>query len=109
MISTLIVMVFFILAITLSYYIGYDREMGGSYECGFNPVFGAHMPYSVRFFKIAVVFLLFDVELVLLMPMVFYFNFGWYLSGSMICLVFMFILLGGLLYEWKQGLLEWII
>lgn len=104
-----LVFIFLLIAIFLSYYVGFDREIGGRYECGFNPIYRAHLPYSVRFFKIAVVFLLFDIELVLLIPLVYYFKYIYFFRGVFVGIIFLFILILGLIYEWKQGLLEWVI
>uniref|UniRef100_UPI0030E07512 NADH dehydrogenase subunit 3 n=1 Tax=Tubuca alcocki TaxID=2083288 RepID=UPI0030E07512 len=84
-----------------------DREKNSPYECGFDPKGSARLPFSLRFFLIAVIFLIFDVEITLLLPIASTFNltniFSWFFTS----LTFMFILLLGLYYEWLQGALEW--
>nr|YP_009002560.1 NADH dehydrogenase subunit 3 [Cherax cairnsensis]CDL72650.1 NADH dehydrogenase subunit 3 [Cherax cairnsensis] len=84
-----------------------DREKMSPFECGFDPKASARLPFSLRFFLIAVIFLIFDVEITLLLPLAsvtpFTNIFSWSLSG----LYFLIILLMGLYYEWHKGALEW--
>nr|ANF05064.1 NADH dehydrogenase subunit 3 [Mierspenaeopsis hardwickii] len=84
-----------------------DREKNSPFECGFDPKGSARLPFSLRFFLIAVIFLIFDVEITLLLPLATIINFSmfstWTLTGS----IFIMILLLGLYHEWNQGALEW--
>nr|BDL61459.1 NADH dehydrogenase subunit 3 [Indopinnixa haematosticta] len=84
-----------------------DREKNSPYECGFDPKGSARLPFSLRFFLIAVIFLIFDVEITLLLPIAPIFNLtnlmAWFLTSSF----FLVILLAGLYYEWKMGALNW--
>nr|YP_010990318.1 NADH dehydrogenase subunit 3 [Sinolapotamon cirratum]WOW98734.1 NADH dehydrogenase subunit 3 [Sinolapotamon cirratum] len=84
-----------------------DREKNSPYECGFDPKGSSRLPFSLRFFLIAVIFLIFDVEITLLLPIAPLINFSNIFSLLTIIIIFLFILLLGLYYEWYQGALEW--
>nr|YP_009564068.1 NADH dehydrogenase subunit 3 [Thalassina squamifera]QAX91431.1 NADH dehydrogenase subunit 3 [Thalassina squamifera] len=101
---TLIIM---ILASLLSKKTILDREKCSPYECGFDPKGSARLPFSLRFFLIAVIFLIFDVEITLLLPLASIIHFTNIFSWTWTGLLFILILLLGLYYEWNQGALEW--
>nr|WNH22824.1 NADH dehydrogenase subunit 3 [Zalieutes mcgintyi] len=84
-----------------------DHEKLSPYECGFDPLGSARLPFSLRFFLVAILFLLFDLEIALLLPL------PWGNQLVFPTLTFMWatlvltLLTLGLLYEWLQGGLEW--
>nr|YP_010384956.1 NADH dehydrogenase subunit 3 [Pinnotheres excussus]UPL64953.1 NADH dehydrogenase subunit 3 [Pinnotheres excussus] len=84
-----------------------DREKNSPYECGFDPKDSARLPFSLRFFLIAVIFLIFDVEITLLLPIAPIFNLTNIFSWLLTSISFLIILLVGLYYEWKMGALNW--
>nr|YP_009731823.1 NADH dehydrogenase subunit 3 [Macrophthalmus pacificus]QHR85461.1 NADH dehydrogenase subunit 3 [Macrophthalmus pacificus] len=84
-----------------------DREKNSPYECGFDPKGSARLPFSLRFFLIAVIFLIFDVEITLILPVASTLNLTNIFSWMSTSLIFLLILLLGLYYEWSQGALEW--
>nr|VFU78771.1 NADH dehydrogenase subunit 3 [Proasellus cavaticus] len=85
----------------------FDREKASPFECGFNPVSMSRLPFSLRFFIIAVVFLVFDVEIVLLLPLSSSWEFNATSYWALSYLLFLAILLIGTLYEWSYGALGW--
>lgn len=78
------------------------------FECGFDPKESARLPFSVRFFLLAVVFLIFDIEVALLFPLVLGVKLFLYSEVVVAGLVFLFILIFGLLHEWREGALRWV-
>nr|QHH25541.1 NADH dehydrogenase subunit 3 [Trypetoptera punctulata] len=84
-----------------------DREKSSPFECGFDPKSSSRLPFSLRFFLITIIFLIFDVEIALILPMVVVMNSVSLLSWMMTSTIFIFILLVGLYHEWNQGMLSW--
>nr|APX40830.1 NADH dehydrogenase subunit 3 [Phaedon tumidulus] len=84
-----------------------DREKSSPFECGFDPKSSARLPFSLQFFLIAVIFLIFDVEITLLLPMILMFKLTNIFQYSLIFSFFLLILLIGLYHEWNQGALNW--
>jgi len=83
-----------------------NPEKLSPYECGFAPFDDARLPFDVRFYLVAILFILFDLETAFFVPWaVVLKKLGWVGLGSMG--VFLFILLLGFIYEWKKGALEW--
>ncbi|MBI3649966.1 MAG: NADH-quinone oxidoreductase subunit A [Acidobacteria bacterium] len=104
--------------IFLSRFVGRHRptkEKLEPYECGVEPVGNARERQSVKFYLVAMVFLLFDIEIIFLVPWAVIFKgalndpnyqpLRWVLYGEM--MVFMVVLLAGLFYVWRKGILDW--
>nr|ALO70297.1 NADH deshydrogenase subunit 3 [Aspidiphorus orbiculatus] len=91
----------------ITFKVFYDREKNSPFECGFDPKTNARLPFSLNFFLIAIIFLIFDVEMTLLTPMIKYFLSSNTASFSATLIFFITILLAGLYHEWKQGALNW--
>nr|YP_010262140.1 NADH dehydrogenase subunit 3 [Esanthelphusa keyini (nom. nud.)]UIB42747.1 NADH dehydrogenase subunit 3 [Esanthelphusa keyini (nom. nud.)] len=103
----IITLVILLLASLIAKTTMFDREKMSPYECGFDPKGSARLPFSLRFFVIALIFLIFDVEIALLLPISMIMNlthiFSWLTTTSF----FLFILLLGLYYEWYKSALDW--
>nr|AQT38628.1 NADH dehydrogenase subunit 3 [Megathymus violae] len=84
-----------------------DREKCSPFECGFDPKSLARIPFSLHFFLITVIFLIFDVEIALIMPMIMTFKMTNMMIWSKTSFFFMFILLMGIYHEWNQNMLNW--
>nr|ALO70350.1 NADH deshydrogenase subunit 3 [Atheta gagatina] len=84
-----------------------DREKSSPFECGFDPKSSARMPFSLQFFLIAVIFLIFDVEITLLIPFIMILKISSMKTYIFALIFFIIILLIGLYHEWNQGALNW--
>nr|YP_009500642.1 NADH dehydrogenase subunit 3 [Ernolatia moorei]AWT58417.1 NADH dehydrogenase subunit 3 [Ernolatia moorei] len=84
-----------------------DREKCSPFECGFDPKSFARIPFSLHFFLITVIFLIFDVEIVLIFPIITLFKLVNMLSWMKTSFFFIMILLIGLYHEWNQNMLNW--
>nr|YP_009971663.1 NADH dehydrogenase subunit 3 [Grammatorcynus bilineatus]QNG58013.1 NADH dehydrogenase subunit 3 [Grammatorcynus bilineatus] len=84
-----------------------DHEKLSPYECGFDPLGSARLPFSLRFFLVAILFLLFDLEIALLLPLPWGDQLPSPLSTFFWASSILVLLTLGLIYEWLQGGLEW--
>jgi len=83
-----------------------DAEKNSPYECGFEAFEDARMKFDVRYYLVAILFILFDLEIAFLFPWaVVLRDIG--LFGFLAMLIFLFVLVVGFIYEWKKGALEW--
>nr|YP_007374567.1 NADH dehydrogenase subunit 3 [Boulengerula boulengeri]ACS37008.1 NADH dehydrogenase subunit 3 [Boulengerula boulengeri] len=84
-----------------------NTEKLSPYECGFDPLGSARLPFSVRFFLIAILFLLFDLEIALLLPTPWACQLYYPMKPIILVSMILLLLTLGLMYEWTQGGLEW--
>ena len=83
-----------------------DPEKLSAYECGFEPFDDSRMEFDVRFYLVAILFIIFDLEIAFLFPWAISLgNIG--LLGFCSMMIFLFILTVGFIYEWKKGALDW--
>nr|AFB19742.1 NADH dehydrogenase subunit 3 [Pellorneum malaccense] len=84
-----------------------DSEKLSPYECGFDPLGSARLPFSIRFFLVAILFLLFDLEIALLLPLPWATQLQSPTTTLTWASILILLLTLGLVYEWIQGGLEW--
>ena len=83
-----------------------DPEKLSAYECGFEPFNDSRMELDVRFYLVAILFIIFDLEIIFLIPWaVSLGEIGWLGFWSM--MFFLLVLTIGFIYEWKKGALDW--
>ena len=83
-----------------------DPEKLSAYECGFEPFNDSRMEFDVRFYLVAILFIIFDLEIAFLFPWAISLgNIG--ILGFTSMMIFLFILTVGFIYEWKKGALDW--
>nr|YP_009485344.1 NADH dehydrogenase subunit 3 [Dinorhynchus dybowskyi]AVA07533.1 NADH dehydrogenase subunit 3 [Dinorhynchus dybowskyi] len=84
-----------------------DREKMSPFECGFDPKSSARMPFSIQFFLIAVLFLIFDIEIAIILPVIITMKWSMTKTWILTIMVFITVLIMGLYHEWNYGVLEW--
>jgi len=83
----------------LCIYASPSTDVLSSYECGFEPIGSNHIPFCMKFFLLAIIFIVFDVEVSFLVPSLYY---------STLIFSFIILLLAGLLFEFAFGGLDWV-
>ena len=97
---TLLLTLILLLGSVLRFKIKSGHEKGSPFECGFDPTGVCRVPFCMKFFLISIIFLVFDVEVSLVFPIIF---------SIYQVLSFLLILLRGLVYEWVYGGLQWMV
>ena len=95
--------------VTLSWFLGKhkpSRVKQMAYECGISPTGDARQRFSVKFYLVAMLFILFDVEAIFLYPWAVIFR-ELKMFGFWEMFVYVIVILGGFLYVWKKGVLDW--
>ncbi|RUR13976.1 NADH-quinone oxidoreductase subunit A [Legionella sp. km772] len=83
-----------------------DSAKNAPYECGFGAFESSHIPFDVRFYLVAILFIIFDLETAFFFPWaVALRKLGWFGFGAM--MLFLGLLVIGFIYEWKRGALDW--
>jgi NADH-quinone oxidoreductase subunit A len=83
-----------------------DAEKDSPYECGFDAFEDARMKFDVRYYLVAILFIIFDLEIAFLFPWAVVLK-GVGMAGLVAMVIFLGILVVGFVYEWKRGALEW--
>lgn len=83
-----------------------DAEKLTAYECGFNPFLDSRSEFDVKFYIVAILFIIFDLEVSFLFPFSVCLEYT-PIIGTQCMLIFLFILTIGFVYEWKKGALDW--
>nr|AHA52506.1 NADH dehydrogenase subunit 3 [Euurobracon breviterebrae] len=113
----LLIMMMFILLVSLillflNLFIGkkefIDRSKMSSFECGFSPLVSSRLPFSIHFYLIGILFLIFDMEVVFLFPILILVGKLMFYEWIYLSLVIFLVLFFGLEYEKKEGSLKWI-
>nr|YP_009024479.1 NADH dehydrogenase subunit 3 [Margaritifera dahurica]AGZ13306.1 NADH dehydrogenase subunit 3 [Margaritifera dahurica] len=107
-VSVMLGLVLLFLGLMLGISVFNSREKSSPFECGFDPIGSSRVPFSLRFFLLAVIFVVFDVEIVLLFPAVMGIGGYWmWFSGYFVLVLFLVVLFVGVVHEWREGSLEW--
>nr|YP_010610921.1 NADH dehydrogenase subunit 3 [Anatkina vespertinula]WAP91755.1 NADH dehydrogenase subunit 3 [Anatkina vespertinula] len=103
----LLVLIICILIFAISKKSIIDLQKSTPFECGFNPMSYKRLPFSIHFFLIAVLFLIFDIEIIIIIPMIMTLSYSIIFYWIITSLSFILILILGLYHEWYNGMLNW--
>nr|WEP24855.1 NADH dehydrogenase subunit 3 [Idiocerus sp.] len=103
----LIILFIMIMLIMISKKSIIDMEKLTPFECGFNPMSNKRLPFSIHFFLIAVIFLIFDIEIIIILPMILTMKYSMLMYWLTTSLLFIIVLMLGLYHEWYNGMLKW--
>nr|QLD97017.1 NADH dehydrogenase subunit 3 [Proknekalia peringueyi] len=85
----------------------FKKEKFSPFECGFDPFSLARISFSLRFFMITIIFLVFDIEIVILLPLPLISSLSnWSIPLSFLMIIILIFV--GLLFEWNKGMIEWL-
>ena len=108
LVSICLVFIMLLLSKVLSLFFSKNRDLEkiSAYECGFDPFEDARLKFEIHFYLIAILFIIFDLEIAFLFPWAICFSvLG---LGSFISMFLFLLLLGlGFIFEWRQGALDW--
>nr|AZL93083.1 NADH dehydrogenase subunit 3 [Amblyjoppa sp. ZJUH_2016002] len=107
MMFTLIPMIMIMLNILISKKKINEREKLSPFECGFDPLNSSRLPFSIQFYMISIIFLIFDIEIIIFLPMIYSLLFNKLTFWMETSIIFIIILLIGLYTEWNDGALTW--
>nr|YP_010981218.1 NADH dehydrogenase subunit 3 [Exoristobia philippinensis]WOE90348.1 NADH dehydrogenase subunit 3 [Exoristobia philippinensis] len=83
-----------------------DREKMSSFECGFDPLTKNRLPFSLQFYLVTIIFLIFDIEIAIILPFSLI-NYTYYFNLMNFLMLILLLLLLGLYLEWWEGALKW--
>nr|YP_010131901.1 NADH dehydrogenase subunit 3 [Euaspis polynesia]QQD78162.1 NADH dehydrogenase subunit 3 [Euaspis polynesia] len=104
----IIIMMMFLINFFLMMINKKNRNKSTPFECGFNPHSNSRLPFSNNFFLIMLMFLIFDVEIILILPSIFLFKFINPIIFFLILFILCMLLMISILIEWLMNLLKWI-
>nr|WPS67096.1 NADH dehydrogenase subunit 3 [Systasis sp. 1 HHL-2023a] len=106
LIILMILMLMMLINFILSKKMFKNREKMSSFECGFESISMSRMPFSLQFYLISIIFLIFDVEISMIFPMLNSYTFMFFYLYVNYCIIIV-ILIIGLYFEWIEGALKW--
>nr|WRY72506.1 NADH dehydrogenase subunit 3 [Zyginella mandali] len=107
MIIVMLVIIILMLIMAISKKTIMDLQKSTPFECGFNPMSFKRLPFSIHFFLIAIIFLIFDIEIIIIMPMMLTMKSSMMIMWMLTTSLFILILIMGLYNEWINGMLDW--
>nr|YP_009051642.1 NADH dehydrogenase subunit 3 [Sitobion avenae]AII03063.1 NADH dehydrogenase subunit 3 [Sitobion avenae] len=85
----------------------FNHNKSAPFECGFDPFNKSRIPFSLNFYLIAIIFLIFDIEISIILPMIMNFKISNMLYFNIMFMMFFMFMIITIFYEWKFGSLNW--
>nr|AOR53751.1 NADH dehydrogenase subunit 3 [Aphis craccivora]UNP24630.1 NADH dehydrogenase subunit 3 [Aphis craccivora] len=104
---TLILMILFAIMILINMKMKFNYNKSAPFECGFDPFNKSRIPFSLNFYLIAIIFLIFDIEISIILPMILNFKISNMLYFNLMFMIFFMFMIMTIFYEWKFGSLNW--
>nr|QHN89266.1 NADH dehydrogenase subunit 3 [Aphis aurantii] len=104
---TLISMLLFMIMILINMKMKFNHNKSAPFECGFDPFNKSRIPFSLNFYLIAIIFLIFDIEISIILPMILNFKISNMIYFNLMFMMFFMFMIITIFYEWKFGSLNW--
>nr|YP_009307197.1 NADH dehydrogenase subunit 3 [Aphis craccivora]AOR53738.1 NADH dehydrogenase subunit 3 [Aphis craccivora] len=104
---TLILVILFAIMILINMKMKFNYNKSAPFECGFDPFNKSRIPFSLNFYLIAIIFLIFDIEISIILPMILNFKISNMLYFNLMFMIFFMFMIMTIFYEWKFGSLNW--
>nr|AKM70032.1 NADH dehydrogenase subunit 3 [Periphyllus koelreuteriae] len=105
MFMIMIILIFMMIFISMKMKFNFNKS--APFECGFDPFNKSRIPFSLNFYLIAIIFLIFDIEISIILPMILNFNISNMLFYNTMFIMFFLFMIMTIFYEWKFGSLNW--
>nr|YP_009733527.1 NADH dehydrogenase subunit 3 [Krisna rufimarginata]QHV34365.1 NADH dehydrogenase subunit 3 [Krisna rufimarginata] len=110
MFCLLIMMILTLMMILISMMVKKKKNLmqkSSPFECGFNSLSNKRLPFSMHFFLIGIIFLIFDIEIIIIMPSIMMMKFSNTIFWMLTLMLIMIMIIVGLYHEWWNGMLNW--
>nr|YP_010127202.1 NADH dehydrogenase subunit 3 [Brevicoryne brassicae]QPO84586.1 NADH dehydrogenase subunit 3 [Brevicoryne brassicae]UGY85915.1 NADH dehydrogenase subunit 3 [Brevicoryne brassicae] len=102
-----ILMILFMIMILINMKMKFNHNKSAPFECGFDPFNKSRIPFSLNFYLIAIIFLIFDIEISIILPMIMNFKISNMIYFNLLFMIFFMFMIITIFYEWKFGSLNW--
>nr|QNO35883.1 NADH dehydrogenase subunit 3 [Hormaphis betulae] len=103
----LILSILFMIMLLINLKMKFNNNKSSPFECGFHPFNKPRIPFSLNFYLIAIIFLIFDIEISIILPMIMNFKISNMIYFNMMFMMFFMFMIMTIFYEWKFGSLNW--
>nr|AKM70111.1 NADH dehydrogenase subunit 3 [Kurisakia onigurumii] len=107
MIMLFVLLILFMIMMMINMKMKFNYNKSAPFECGFDPFNKSRIPLSLNFYLITIIFLIFDIEISIIMPMILNFKISNMINFNLMFMTFFIFMILTIFYEWKFGSLNW--